>query len=219
MARPSKQQEIGIWLKGLLSAGRRKAEDVIGAAVAAGYATNPGDGTRTLRRVKTALGILSEQEGEVWYWRDPSVVEPKAASEDKLDILIHEVKETQRLALPAVRVAPVPGAAGIEHKPIGILGRKSRAIDIHDPEVQAQLAQVKQAADRFDAVQDVVASLDPFKLLESADEDEIEQMLLLVRNHQAEIMDREDAILETGKWDTWIDLAKQRRRELWTAKA
>lgn len=213
MGRPSKQQEIGIWLKGLLSAGRRKAEDVVAAAVAAGYATNPGDGTRTLRRVKTALGILSEQEGEIWYWRDPSVAQPKAASEDKLDILIREVKEAQRLALPAVPVAPVP-AVSIEHKPIGILGRKSRAIDIHDPEVQAELARIKQAAERFDAVQDVVASTDPFKLLESADEDETEQMLLLVRNHHAEIMNREDAILETGKWDTWIDRAKQREREL-----
>src|SRR6266481_8711323 len=109
MARPSRQNEIGIWLKGLLSAGRRKAEDVIAAAVAAGYATNPGDGTRTLRRVKTALEIVSEQEGEVWYWRDPAVEQAKPASEDKLDVLTHRVDEAIRLAMPAVPVAP--GAA------------------------------------------------------------------------------------------------------------
>jgi hypothetical protein len=52
MARPSKQQEIGIWLKGLLSAGRRKAEDVIAAAVASGYATNPENG-----RGRIQLGV------------------------------------------------------------------------------------------------------------------------------------------------------------------
>src|SRR6266851_7118179 len=98
MARPSKQQEIGIWLKGLLSAGRRKAEYVISAAVAAGYATNPGDGTRTLRRVKTALQIVSEQEGEVWYWRDPAVEQAKPASADKLDVLAHKVDELTRLS-------------------------------------------------------------------------------------------------------------------------
>jgi len=210
MARPSKQQEIGIWLKGLLSAGHRKAEDVIAAAVAAGYATNPGDGTRTLRRVKTALEIVSEQEGEVWYWRDPAVEQAKPASEDKLDVLTHRVDEAIRLAMPAVPVAP--GAASIEHKPIGIVGRKSRAIDIKDPEVQAHFERIRKAEDRFEAVQHVVTSPDPFKLLESADEDEIEQMLLLVRNHQADLPG--DNTLEIGKWDTWIDTAKQREREL-----
>jgi hypothetical protein len=236
MARPSRQQEIAIWLRGLLGAGRRKADDVIVAAVTAGYATNPGDGTRTLRRVKTALGIFSEQEGEVWYWRDPSIEQGKPASEDKLDILIHEVKEATRLAMPAVPVAPVP-TASIEHKPLGILGRKSRAIDIKDPEVQAHFERIRKTEDRFEAVQHVVTSPDPFKLLESANQDEIDQMLLLVRNHQSELMDRErgkprfakdasgglvldgyepgeDLTLEIGKWDTWIDRAKQREREL-----
>jgi len=235
MARPSRQNEIGIWLKGLLSAGRRKAEDVIAAAVAAGYATNPGDGTRTLRRVKTALGILSEQDGEVWYWRDPAVVQPKAASDDKLDILIHEVKEAKRLAMPAVPVAAVP-VAGVEQKPIGILGRRSRAIDIKDPEVQAHLERITRAEERFEVVQKVVTSSNPFALLDSADEEELEQMLLLVRNHRADLEGRsrklkfvkdaeghlspagfedgEDLTLEMGKWDTWIDRAKERDREL-----
>ena len=71
MARPSKQINIEPWLKGLLSAGRRKAEDVLAAAIASGYATERS--ARTLRRVKAALGIVSEQDGEMWYWRDPAL--------------------------------------------------------------------------------------------------------------------------------------------------
>jgi hypothetical protein len=276
MSRPSRQHEIGIWLKGLLGAGRRKAEDVIVAAVAAGYATNPGDGTRTLRRVKTALGILSGQENEIWYWRDPAVEQAKPASEDKLDILTHKVDEAIRLAMPAVPVVPVPGAVTVEQKPIGITGRKSRTIDINDPEVQKQLARDKEALDRFDEVQGVVTSVDPFKLLVSADLDEIDRMMLLVHEHLAELETRsqgkpkyrkawevterfekqtttrefnvkkqewvdvpateieekkyisdvpiegakpvdvpdgfeigEDVTLEVGKWETWIDRAKE----------
>src|SRR5437016_12404777 len=105
MARPSKQHDIGIWLKGLLSAGRRKADDVIAAAVTAGYAPNNESGSRTLRRVKTALGIVSEKDGEIWYWRDPAVEQTKPASDDKLDVLSHKVDELTRLSQPAVPVA------------------------------------------------------------------------------------------------------------------
>jgi hypothetical protein len=232
MARPSKQQEIGIWLKGLLSAGRRKAEDVIAAAVASGYATNPENGTRTLRRVKAELGIVSEQEGEVWYWRDPAIEQAKPASDQKLDILAHKVDELTRLSQPAV---PVP-TASTEWTPVG----KSRVIDIRNPETQARFEAIRRAHERFEAQQAVVTSADPFALLEHAkDPDEIQQMMLLVRNHQADLTDRErgeqrfrkdpsggglvpdgfepgeDVTLEMGKWDTWIDRAKERERELW----
>lgn len=232
MARPSKQQEIGIWLKGLLSAGRRKAEDVIAAAVVSGYATNPENGTRTLRRVKAELGVISEQEGEVWYWRDPAVEQAKPASADKIDVLTHKVDELTRLSRPAV---PVPSAS-TEWTPVG----KSRVIDIHNPETQARLGAIKRAHERFEAQQAIVISADPFALLEDAkDPDELEQMMLLVRNHQAALADRErgkprftkdpsggglmpdgfelgeDVTLETGKWDTWIDRAKEREREFW----
>ncbi len=232
IGRPSKQTNIAPWLQGLLAAGRRKAEDVLAAAKATGYSE------RTLRRVKAELGILSEQEGEVWYWRDPAVAQPKAASDDKLDILIHEVKEATRLAMPAVPVASVP-VAGVEQKPIGILGRRSRAIDIKDPEVQAQFERIRKAEDRFEAVQNVVTSPNPFVLLNSADEEELDQMLLLVRNHRADLEGRsrkmkfvknadghlsqagfedgEDLTLDMGKWDEWIDQAKQRQKRLMTA--
>src|SRR5712692_3968183 len=231
MGRPSKQTNIAPWLQGLLAAGRRKAEDVLAAAKATGYSE------RTLRRVKTALGILSEQEGEVWYWRDPAVAQPKAASDDKLDVLAHKVEELTRLSQPAVPVAAVP-VAGVEQKPIGILGRKSRAIDIKDPEVQAHFERINKAEDRFETVQHVVTSPDPFALLDSADEEELEQMLLLVRNHRADLEGRsrklkfvkdadghlspagfedgEDLTLEMGKWDEWIDQAKQRQKLLMT---
>src|SRR5258706_11919320 len=97
MARPSRQNEIGIWLKGLLSAGRRKAEDVIAAAVTAGYATNPDDGTRTLRRVKLALGIKSEQHGEIWYWRDPAIaVLPNEKTEPVVEtVAVETIKKSE----------------------------------------------------------------------------------------------------------------------------
>src|SRR5438034_4015823 len=100
MARPSKQHDIGIWLKGLLSAGRRKADDVIAAAVVSSYATNPDNGARTLRRVKAELGIISEQDGEVWYWRNPAVEQAKPVSDDKLDVLTLKVDEAIRLSKP-----------------------------------------------------------------------------------------------------------------------
>ena len=127
-----------------------------------------------------------------------------------------------------------------------------------------------------------MTSADPFKLLESADLGEVEQMLLLVHNHQADLETRskgkprdrhawevtkrvekqvtgvdwntkkgqwvdvpavqteetkyvsdvpvdgakpftvpdgfepgEDTTSETEKWDTWIDLARERRKQLW----
>src|SRR5437879_8418860 len=144
MSRPSKQQNIEPWLKGLLSAGRRKAEDVLAAAKAAEYSE------RTLRSVKVTLGIVSEKEDDIWYWRDPAVPQPKTVSNDKLDILTHKVDEAIRLSKPAVPVAPVPGAASIKQKPIGILGRKSRAIDIKDPEVQAHFERINKAEERFE---------------------------------------------------------------------
>jgi hypothetical protein len=235
MARPSKQHEIGIWLKGLLSAGRRKAEDVIAAAVAAGYATNGESGTRTLRRVKAELRIESKQEGEVWYWRDPSIEQAKPVSEDKIDVLTHKVDELTRLSQPAV---PVPSAS-TEWAPVG----KSRVIDIHSPETQARLDAIKRAHERFEAQQAIVASADPFALLEDAkDSDEVQQMMLLVRNHQADLTDRErgkqrfgkdasgalvpdgfepgeDVTFEMDKWDSWIDRAKEREREFWKSRS
>src|SRR6267154_6303505 len=99
MGRPSKQQNIEPWLKGLLSAGRRKADDVIAAAEAAGTKE------RTLRRVKAELRIISEKADDIWYWRDPAVAQPKAVSEDKLDVIAHKVDEAIRLAKPAVPVS------------------------------------------------------------------------------------------------------------------
>jgi hypothetical protein len=273
MARPSKQHEIGIWLKGLLSAGRRKADDVIAAAVAAGYATNPQNGTRTLRHVKAELGIISEK-GEVWYWRDPAVEQAKPASADKIDVLTHKVDELTRLSQPAV---PVPSAT--EWTP----GEKSRVIDIHNPETQAKLDAIKRAHERFEEQQAIVTSADPFALLEDArDADKVQHMMVLVRNHQAKLETRskgeprykqmwevtervekqvtgrewntkkgqwidvpavqteetkyvsdvpvdgakpisvqdgfepgEDVTFEMGKWDTWIDQARERQKKLW----
>lgn len=275
MARPSKQQEIGFWLKGLLGAGRRKAEDVISAAVAAGYATNPGDGTRTLRRVKTALQIVSEQEGEVWYWRDPTVEQARPASDDRIDILAHKVDEAIRLSKPAVPVAVELDSTGL------LTSKSSRTYDPADPKNKAIAEQHARAQQRFEAVQGVVTSADPFKLLNSADLDEVEQMLLLVRNHHSDLETRskgeprykqvwevteqvekqvtgrewnrkkeawvdvpavqieetkyisdvpvdgakairvqdgfepgEDVTFEMDKWDTWIDRAQERTRQL-----
>jgi hypothetical protein len=264
MARPSKQQEIGIWLKGLLSAGRRKAADVIAAAVAAGYATNPGDGTRTLRRVKTELGIVSEQEGEVWYWRNPAVEQAKPASEDKLDILTHKVDEAIRLSKPAVQVAVESDSTG------WLTSKKWKAYDPNDPKNKAIAEQSARVQQRFEAVQGIVTSTDPFKLLDSANLEEIEQMLLLVHNHHSDLETRskgeprykqvtgrewnrkkeawvdvpavqieetkyisdvpvdgaksirvqdgfepgEDVTFEMGKWDTWIDRAHERTKQL-----
>ncbi len=127
-------------------------------------------------------------------------------------------------------------------------------IDIHNPETQAKFDAIKRAHERFEAQQAIVASANPFALLEDArDLDEVLQMMLLVRNHQAELTDRErgalklkkatleeehenadgtkftikksglvpdgfepgeDVTFEMGKWDTWIDRAKQREHEL-----
>jgi len=220
VARPNKQHEIGIWLKGLLAAGRRKAEDVLAAANQTGYSE------RSLRSVKAELGIISEQENEVWYWRDPSIEQAKPASQDRLDILTHKVDEAIRLSKPTVPIAP--GAASlvwrsvpdqVEHKPIGILGRKSRAIDIRDPEVQAQLAQVREAADRFDAVQGVVASPDPFKLLDSANADEIDRMMLLVHEQLAELETRGKGKLKYRKaWEVTKQIEKQVTGREWSTK-
>ncbi len=274
MARLSNQQEIGLWLKGLLSAGRRKAGDVIAAAVTAGYATNPGDGTRTLRRVKIALGIVSEQDGEIWYWRDPAIEQAKPASDDKLDVLTLKVDEAIRLSKPAVPV--VVESDGL------LTSKRWKNYDPADPKNKAIAEQHRRAQQRFETVQDVVTSADPFKLLESADLGEVEQMLLLVHNHQADLETRskgkpryrqawevtkrvekqvtgvdwntkkgqwvdvpavqteetkyvsdvpvdgakpftvpdgfepgEDTTSETEKWDTWIDLARERRKQLW----
>src|SRR5690349_8904231 len=123
MARPSKQHDIAIWLRGLLSAGRRKADEILTAGQNAGYPP------RTLRRAKAALGIVSQQQGEVWYWRDPAVVDPKGQTEDKLDILLHEVKETRRLAQ-----APVP--VSTENAPQVSLG-KGKPYDPNAPESTA----------------------------------------------------------------------------------
>jgi hypothetical protein len=271
MARPSKQHQIEFWLKGLLGAGRRKAEDVLAAGEGAGYSE------RSLRRVKIALGIVSEQVQEIWYWRDPTIEQAKPQSADKTDVLIHKVEELTRLSQPA---APVPQQGPV----FGILGKKTRAIDITSPEAQAQFERIRKAHERFEAQQAVVTSPDPFKLLEdAANDDELQQMMLRVREHRSMLGDRErgkprfkkawqvtehaeervvgrdwdrklqkwvdvpatqtttkryisdipvegatavdvpdgfelgeDVTFEMGKWDSWIDRAKQREREFLT---
>lgn len=212
MARPSKQQNIELWLKGLLSAGRRKAEDVLAAAVASGYATERS--ARTLHTVKASLGIVSEKENNVWYWRDPAIAQPKAASDDKLDILIHEVKEATRLAMPVVPVSN-PVAAPFESD--SFVKKKSKPYDPNDPVNKAIADQHARTEARFKAVQGVVTSADPFALLESTNLDEVDQMLDVVRNHHAGYGDQklnEDDAIEMGKWETWIDRARERRKKL-----
>lgn len=205
MARPNKQQNIEPWLKGLLGAGRRRAQDVIAAAEAAGIKE------RTLRRVKAALEMVSEQEGEVWYWRDPAVAEPKAASEDKLDVIDHKLDEAIRLAKPAV---PVQNA----EQPDGLItSKKSKPYDPQDPKNKAIAEQYARVQERFNAVQGVVTSADPFTLLESADLDEAKEMLLLVRNYQSGFeaeKPNEDDLAEMGKWDEFVDRAKERIKHL-----
>jgi hypothetical protein len=216
MARPSKQHEIGIWLKGLLSAGRRKAEDVIIAAVAAGYATNRGDGTRTLRRVKTALGIISEQDGEVWYWRDPAVAQSKAASNDKLDVLTHKVDELTRLSKPAVPVTP----RGVNPDSTELLtSKKSKPYDPNDLEEKAIVAQANAVIARAKVVEHVVTSTDPFKLLDSANEDEMDRMMLLVHEHLDELETRGKGKPKFKKaWEVTKQVEKQVTGREWSTK-
>ena len=278
MARPSKQHDIGIWLKGLLSAGRRKADDVIAAAVTAGYAPNNESGSRTLRRVKTALGIVSEKDGEIWYWRDPAIEQTKPASDDRLDVLTHKVDEAIRLSKPAVPVAVESDSTGL------LTSKKWKNYDPADPENKGIAEQHARAQQRFETVQGVVTSADPFKLLNSANLDEVEQMLLVVHNHHSDLETRskgaprykqawevtkqvekqvtgrewntkkgwvdvpdtvqteetkyisnvpvdgakpisvqdgfepgEDVTFEMGKWDEWIDQARERRKQLWAS--
>lgn len=222
MARPSKQQEIKIWLKGALSSGRRKADEVLIAGQNTGYPP------RTLRRTKASLGIISEQSGEIWYWRDPAVTDLKVQTEDKLDILLHEVKETQRLAQ-----APVPAATESTQISLG----KGKPYDRNAPENIAIAEAFKKTEERWNQIDHIVASADPFKLLESADLDETKLMLVTVRNHRAELDERnrrlkygknekgqlhfvgyedanEDITYEAGKWDEWIDRAKERIKQL-----
>jgi hypothetical protein len=260
MARPSKQQNIEPWLKGLLGAGRRKAEDVIAAAEAAGIKE------RTLRRVKAELRVISEKADDIWYWRDPAVAEPKAVSEDKLDLIAHKVDEAIRLAKPAVPVSA---------KSDSILP-KLKPYDSNDPKNVAIRLRLQRHVD----MEEIITSADPFHLLDSADLEEIGQMKNLVRNHLSELQDRsrkpkfkkawrvtkkfekqvigrewsakkgewievpatqieeethisdvpidgaelvslpdgyepgEDESLETGKWETWIDRAREREKQL-----
>lgn len=214
MARPSKQHEIGIWLKGLLGAGCRTATDVIAAAVASGYATNSGDGTRTLRRVKTALGIVSKQEGEVWYWRDPAVEQAKPVSEDKLDVLTHKVEEAIRLSKPVVPAV----VAGPE--PTSLTSKKSRPYDKDDPQEKAIAEQYKREQERFEAIENVVTSTDPFAVIGLADSEEIDRMMLYVRNHLTTFgPDNGITASEKEQWDFWLNVAKARQRELSKAKS
>jgi hypothetical protein len=205
MARPSKQHEIEIWLRGLLSAGRRKADEVLTAGQNAGYPP------RTLRRAKADLGIVSEKGDGLWYWRDPNVIDKKPQTEDKLDVLLHEVKETQRLAQAPASVQ------NTEQSNDWLASRKSKPYDPQDPKNKAIAEQLKRLQERAEAVRGVVKSIDPFGLLDSADLDEVKEMLLLVRNYQSGFEPEkpdEDDLAEMGKWDEWIDRAKKRVKQL-----
>lgn len=207
MARPSKQHDIGTWLKGLLGAGRRKAEDVLAAANAAHYSE------RSLRSVKSALGIVSEQENEVWYWRDPTIEQAKPASENKLDMLTHKIDEAIRLSKPAVPVAVESDSTGL------LTSKKSRAYDPDDPKNKAIAEQHARARQRFEAVQGVVTSADPFKLLSSADLDEIEQMLLSVRNHHSDLETRSKGEPRYKQvWEVTEQVEKQVTGREWNQK-
>jgi hypothetical protein len=85
---------VEVWLKSYLSGGHRSANEVVEVGKLQGFSR------RTLRRAKAQLGIKSDHRGggSLWYWYDPKVEAPKVESADKLDILIHEVKEAKRLA-------------------------------------------------------------------------------------------------------------------------
>ena len=68
--RPSKQEAAESFLKTYLSSGRKPALDVFTVGKQHNF------GTRTLNRAKHRLGIVSEGETGIWYWRDLSVSEP-----------------------------------------------------------------------------------------------------------------------------------------------
>ena len=56
----------GQWLQQYLKEGRRKASEVYSAAEKSGVAV------RTLKRAKSAVGVLSSKEDGIWYWYLPS---------------------------------------------------------------------------------------------------------------------------------------------------
>ena len=170
MARPSKQQNAVLWLKAYLSGGRRSASEIMAVGPQQGYSES------TLRRIKTDLGITSEQSNEVWYWSDPAVQERKPENENKLDVLAHKVDELARLSQ-----APVPVATLAKPSPFATGTGKPYNPD--DPVQIALRARLQRHAD----IQEIVTSADPFGLLESATADEIEQMLNPVRNHRADL--------------------------------
>jgi hypothetical protein len=206
MARPSKQQEMRIWLKGLLAAGRRKAEDVLAAAKQAGYSE------RSLRSVKAELEIVSEQENEIWYWRDPAIEQTKPASADKIDVLTHKVDELTRLSQPAVPVAVEPKSSLLTFK-------RSKAYDPNDPENKAVAEQYAREQARFKLIEGVVTSADPFGLLESANEDEIDRMMLLVREHLADLETRSKGKLKYRKaWEVTKQFEKEVTTKEWSTK-
>jgi putative DNA primase/helicase len=53
------------WLKGFLMAGRKAADDVVNTASREGFKE------RTLRKAKSTLGVVSEKDGDTWYWQLP----------------------------------------------------------------------------------------------------------------------------------------------------
>jgi hypothetical protein len=78
------------WLKSYLSGGSRSASEIKEVASLRGF------GWRSVQTAKGELGIGSQRVGHVWHWRDREIPDAKPKTDDKTDILIHEIRELKR---------------------------------------------------------------------------------------------------------------------------
>jgi hypothetical protein len=125
-------------------------------------------------------------------------------SEDKLDVIAHKVDEAIRLAKPAVPVSAESDSVLPKLKPY----------DPNDPKNVA----IRMQLQRHTEMEEIITSADPFKVLDSADLEEISQMKLLVRNHLSELQDRSRKPKFKKAWKVTKQFEKQVIGREWSVK-
>jgi hypothetical protein len=148
------------WLKSYLSGGSRSALEIKEVSSLRGF------GWRSVETAKSELGIDSKRVGHAWHWRDREIPDAKPKSDDKHDILIHEIRELKRQGEKPTAIS-VDGPVKIDLTEVdedGFLTSSPKALgllDIFDqPSVsvtdihQRLRAEIKSGRDHAEVVRD-----------------------------------------------------------------
>jgi hypothetical protein len=176
---PKKRYDAAVWLQAYLSGGQRPATDIQAVGATQGYSL------ALLRQRKKELSIISVQAGDQWFWRRIDVALPVIPAEPSLTDVIKAVNDIRT-------VIPIQASQGLPQTPEQPLPEPP------DKEAIARLtAELTARADRQAELDNIIQAPNPFDtLLTRSQPAAIQHMLMIVRNHKANLESKREPIWE-----------------------